>query len=140
VIQGENMLAKIRGIAKKLKDEIGTLYLCYKDPKIPWYAKGMAIFTISYALSPIDLIPDFIPILGFLDDVILLPLFIWFSLKLIPDKIIKTCREQKEFAFRNGKPSGYLAVGFILVVWIILIIILIMMMQDYLDIIMKNLL
>lgn len=115
------MIERIKKWAKKLKSDIATLYLAYKHELTPWYAKLVAITTVGYALSPIDIIPDFIPILGFVDDAILLPAFIWLSLKLIPKEVIVLCREEAEGIFSNGKPKNYIAGGIIVLMWLLII-------------------
>lgn len=117
------MIEKIKQWIKKLKIDISTLYLAYRHELTPWYAKLVAIITVGYALSPIDLIPDFIPILGFLDDAILLPVLIWLSLKLIPKDVIALCREEAEDIFSNGKPKNYIASAIIILIWLLLILI-----------------
>ena len=80
--------------AKKLKTEIHALLIAYRDPRTPWIAKAWVLLVIAYALSPIDLIPDFIPVLGYLDDLILLPLGIALALRLIPADIMAEAREK----------------------------------------------
>lgn len=120
------MIAKIKQWAKKLKSDIATLYLAYKHELTPWYAKLVAVITVGYALSPIDIIPDFIPILGFVDDAIILPALIWLSLKLIPKDVIAFCREEAENIFSNGKPKNYIAGGIIVLIWLLIIYALIM--------------
>ncbi len=87
---------RIREWAKKIKSEIAVLSLASKHKDTPWYAKGAILFTLGYALSPIDLIPDFIPVLGYLDDLILLPLMIAGCIRLIPDAVIDECRRKIE--------------------------------------------
>ncbi len=87
--------------ARELKKEIHALYYACQDGRISWYVKFLAICAIAYALSPIDLIPDFIPVLGLLDDLILLPLAITLILKLIPTDIMNDCRRQAETALRS---------------------------------------
>lgn len=115
------LIEEIKKWAKKLKSDIATLYLAYKHKLTPWYAKVVVIITVGYALSPIDIIPDFIPILGFVDDAILLPAFIWLSLKLIPKEVIVHCREEAEGIFLNGKPKNYIAGGVIILIWLLII-------------------
>lgn len=112
---------KIRQKAKKIKKEIGALYLAYKRPDVPFYAKLVSILVVGYALSPIDLIPDFIPILGYLDDLILVPLGIAFAIKLIPRDIMNECRQQSENIFNQGKPKNWVAGSIIVCIWIIII-------------------
>jgi uncharacterized membrane protein YkvA (DUF1232 family) len=115
------MITKIKQWAKKLKMDIATLYFAYKHHKTPWYAKLLVIITVGYALSPIDLIPDFIPIFGFLDDAILLPGLVWLSLRLIPKNVIENCRKEAEGIFEAGRPKNYIAGGIILLLWSIMI-------------------
>lgn len=88
-------LNRLKNYAQKLKKDIFVLYLSYKDSRTPLVAKVVAICVVAYAFSPIDLIPDFIPILGYLDDLILVPLGISLALKLVPDYIIDENRESK---------------------------------------------
>jgi uncharacterized membrane protein YkvA (DUF1232 family) len=104
--------------AKKLKKEIGALYLAYKRRDVPWYAKLVILLVVGYALSPVDLIPDFIPVIGYLDDLILLPIGITFAIRLIPSDIINECREQSENIFTEGKPKNWVAGGIIIFIWI----------------------
>jgi uncharacterized membrane protein YkvA (DUF1232 family) len=106
---------------KKIKKELGALYLAYKRPDVPFYAKLVSILVVGYALSPIDLIPDFIPVLGYLDDLILVPLGIAFAIKLIPRDIMYECRQQSEDIFKEGKPKNWVAAGIIICIWIIII-------------------
>ncbi|GIM27934.1 hypothetical protein CPJCM30710_06000 [Clostridium polyendosporum] len=110
----------IKQIVKKIKKEIGALYLASKRPDVPFYAKLISILVVGYSLSPIDLIPDFIPILGYLDDLILLPLAIAFVIKLIPSDIMNECRQQSEYIFNEGKPKNWVAGGIIICIWIII--------------------
>jgi len=94
------------------------LALAIRDPRTPWYAKALAIATVAYAVSPIDLIPDFIPVLGFVDDAILLPALIWLAIKLIPDEVMADCRaraDDKLAAPRSLKRAGLIAV---VIIWI----------------------
>lgn len=82
------MFSKIKNWAKQLKRQIYVLYLAYKDPRMPLFTKIFTVSVVAYAFSPIDLIPDFIPILGYLDDLILVPLGVYFALKLIPKPVL----------------------------------------------------
>jgi uncharacterized membrane protein YkvA (DUF1232 family) len=115
------MIGKIKLWAKRLKSSIALLYLAYKHELTPWYARLSAVITVGYALSPIDLIPDFIPILGFVDDAVLLPALIWLSLRLIPKNVIELCREAAAGLFANGKPKNYKAAGMIILIWTIIV-------------------
>ena len=85
---------RLRRWARRLKQETLALYLAARHPDTPWYAKLWAGAIVAYALSPIDLIPDFIPVLGYLDDVIILPAMIWVALRLVPAAVLATCRAQ----------------------------------------------
>jgi len=101
------------------------LYLVYKNRSTPWYAKVVVAITVGYAFSPVDLIPDFIPILGFLDDAILLPVLIWLSLKLIPKQVIESCRLEAENIFKEGKPKNYIVGGIVVIIWIFIALVII---------------
>lgn len=111
----------LRKRAKQLKTDIPTIFLALKDKDTPIIAKIFAGITIVYALSPIDLVPDFIPILGYLDDVILLPAFIALTIRLIPEEVMERNRKKSEGLWENGKPKKwYYAVPTVLI-WILLI-------------------
>lgn len=103
--------------ARNLKKEIRVLYLACRRPDTPWYAKLLGIIVVGYALSPIDLIPDFIPVLGYLDDLLLIPLGVLLTIKLIPMKIIDECKAQAEDVFKEGKPKNWVAAGIIILIW-----------------------
>lgn len=116
----DNKFTKLKNYAKKLKQDVFVLYLSYKDNRTPWYAKAVAICVVAYAFSPIDLIPDFIPVLGYLDDLILVPLGISLALRLIPSHVIEENRILAEEMKKNGKPKNWL-VGFLFIlIWILL--------------------
>lgn len=106
--------------AGQLKREVYALYLAYKDPRVPWYAKAAAACVVAYAFSPIDLIPDFIPILGYLDDLLLVPLGIYFVLKLIPDEVMTECREIAQATLSQPRPTNWIAAAIIIAIWIVL--------------------
>ena len=100
-----------------LKKEIRVLYLAYKHPGVPWYAKAFTALVIAYALSPIDLIPDFIPVLGYLDDLILIPLGIAAAIRMIPQNVLEECREQAEEVFKEEKPKNWTVGIIIILLW-----------------------
>ncbi len=105
---------------KRLKEESYALHFAYKDPRTPWQAKAVIILTLCYLLSPIDLIPDFIPVLGYLDDLVIVPLLITLSIKLIPEKVMEESRiKAVEMPF-SLKKKWWMAIVFI-VIWIIII-------------------
>lgn len=104
--------------ARRLKSEIRALYLAYKDPRVPLHAKLIVALVVGYALSPIDLIPDFIPVLGYLDDVILLPLGIAFSIKLIPNDVLaEACERARALEDKPVNKAGAVAV---VLIWLLL--------------------
>jgi uncharacterized membrane protein YkvA (DUF1232 family) len=110
------MIKNIKDKVRTIKRETMTLYYALKNPKTPWYAKAFAAIVVGYALSPIDLIPDFIPVLGFLDDIILVPLGIMFAIRLIPSDIMAESRiKAKENA---TKPKNWVAAGIIIIIWL----------------------
>jgi uncharacterized membrane protein YkvA (DUF1232 family) len=111
---------KLKLWAKKLKRQIIILYVSYKDPRVKWYSKLFVALVVAYAFSPIDLIPDFIPILGLLDDLILVPLGIYFSLKILPPAVIKDATYEVESAGLKEKPRNWLAGSFIIICWFII--------------------
>lgn len=117
-----NRLELLKRKARDLKNNVYVLYLAYKHPKVPWYAKVFAALVVAYAFSPIDLIPDFIPILGYLDDLILVPLGITLALKLIPKSVIEDCRAKAEEIRRNGKPKNWVAGAIFILIWVLLAI------------------
>ncbi|MGG7621232.1 YkvA family protein [Bacillus coreaensis] len=119
-MKNDNKLTKFKNYARKLKQDLFVLYLSYKDNRTPWYAKAVAICVVAYAFSPIDLIPDFIPVLGYLDDLILVPLGISLALKLIPPHIIEENRTMAEEMKKNGKPKNWLVGILFILIWILL--------------------
>jgi uncharacterized membrane protein YkvA (DUF1232 family) len=102
--------------ARLVKRDIHALYLCSRDPRVPWHAKVLAIFVAAYALSPIDLIPDFVPVLGYLDDVILVPVGIWLVVRLIPAHVMAEHRELAAAA--HDRPVSRTAAAVIVAIWI----------------------
>lgn len=104
----------------RLKAETFALYLAARHPSTPWYAKMLVAFIVAYALSPIDLIPDFIPVLGYLDDLILIPIGIALAIKLVPPAVLTECRTRSQEALVNGKPVSRVAGAVIITLWLIL--------------------
>ena len=107
--------------SKKLKSEIYALYLASKHPRTPWYAKVLAALIVGYVLSPIDLIPDFIPVVGYLDDLILVPLGIVLLIKIIPGDILEECRAKAEANLSKRKPKSWVAAIIIVLIWLLAI-------------------
>ena len=92
LLAGGRLGARVRGWAGTLRRDVHAVYLAARDPRVPWYAKGLALLIAAYAVSPVDLIPDFIPVLGHLDDVVLIPLGIWLLLRLTPSELLEEHR------------------------------------------------
>lgn len=107
--------------AKKLKTDIPAIFWALKDKETPLAAKIFAWCTVAYALSPIDLIPDFIPILGYLDDVILLPALVALTVKLIPEDIMERSRRLSAEIWKNGKPKKWYYSIPIILIWLLII-------------------
>ena len=110
------MIARLRRWARVIKRDVLALYLATRDPRVPWYAKAMAACVAAYALSPIDLIPDFIPVLGYLDDLILLPLGILLAVRLVPPAIMAELRAEAD-ARHAARPVSWTGAAAIGVVW-----------------------
>ena len=106
--------------ATALKTEVYALYLAYRNPRTPWHARLLAGIVVAYAFSPIDLIPDFIPVLGYLDDLLLVPLGVWLALKLIPPEVLAESRLKAQEALAAGKPVNWAAAAVIIAIWIAL--------------------
>lgn len=115
-----NVIAKWVQKSNQLKIELKALYLAYTHPKTPWYAKVTITLVLGYSLSPIDLIPDFIPIIGYLDDLIIVPAGIYLALKMIPKPIMLECREKAQTVQLTSK-AKWIMVAIIVAVWLLLI-------------------
>jgi uncharacterized membrane protein YkvA (DUF1232 family) len=113
--------------ARRLKEEVYALYLAYRDPRTPWYGKAFAALVIAYAFSPIDLIPDPIPILGYLDDLVLIPLGVVIALKMIPPEVMADSRAKAGEAFRSGKPVSWIGAALVGAIWIALALLAVML-------------
>jgi uncharacterized membrane protein YkvA (DUF1232 family) len=109
------MIQRTRQWARLAKQEVYAVYRAARDPRVPWYAKALAFCVAGYALSPIDLIPDFVPVLGYMDDIIIVPLGILIVLKLIPPEIMAEHRALAAAA--QGPPVSHAAAIVIVVVW-----------------------
>ena len=122
-IRSMNLLEKLKSWARLLKQNIVMLWFATKHPQTSWLPKAICIFIVAYALSPIDLIPDFIPILGYVDDLILLPMLIWIAIRLIPNPIIQESRIQADAWLINkqSKPKSYLGLFIVIIVWLLML-------------------
>lgn len=111
-------LKKLEAAAGRLKTEIYALYLAAKHPEVHWYSRWFIFLVLGYALSPVDLIPDFIPILGYLDDLILIPLGIYLAIRLIPAPVMAECREEAKTTRLDSKILRWTGGIVIVLVWI----------------------
>ena len=114
------LLPELKQRARHLKAETFALYLAARDPRTPWYAKFLVAVIVAYAFSPIDLIPDFVPVLGYLDDLILIPMGIALAIKLVPHSVLAECRTRAQEIIQNGKPVSRVAGAVIVVIWLVL--------------------
>ena len=110
------LLGRLRHRARTIKRDTHALYLACRDPRTPWYAKVFAGGVVAYALSPIDLIPDFIPVVGYLDDLILVPLGIALAVKMIPEPVLIDCRAKAQIA--SERPTDRRAAAIIVAIWL----------------------
>ena len=116
------ILDTARAWAKRIKRDGVTLWFACKDTRTPWYAKALGGFVVAYALSPIDLIPDFIPILGYVDDVILLPVLIWLTVRMLPIHILSESRAKADEWMKTSgtKPRSLVGAITIVALWLVL--------------------
>ena len=108
-------MERLKGWARNLKRDVIALWLAARDPRVPWYAKALSAAVAAYALSPIDVIPDFIPILGYLDDLLIVPVGIWAAVKLIPDPIMTDLRTK---ALEQRKPTSKAGLAAVVLIWL----------------------
>ena len=99
--------------------ETFALYLAARDPRTSWYARLVVAAIVAYALSPIDLIPDFIPVVGYLDDLILVPIGIALAIRLVPESVLVECRAQAQATFQSGQPVSWAAGAIVVSIWIV---------------------
>ena len=112
-------LSALKSWARNIKRDVVALWIAARDPRVPWYAKAAAGAVAAYALSPIDLIPDFIPVLGYLDDLVLVPLGVALVIRLLPAPVLVSAREQaREVAAR---PTSWIAAAAIVAVWLLVL-------------------
>jgi len=114
------LFQSIRQWASRIKRDAVTLWFAYRHPGTPWFAKALAAFVVAYALSPIDLIPDFIPVLGYVDDVLLLPALIALCIRLIPANVLRECRAQADrwMKEQGSKPRSIAGAVIVIAIWI----------------------
>ncbi len=116
---------KLKERAKQLKIQVPAVFVVLKMKQTPWYAKVLAALTVAYALSPIDFVPDFIPVLGYLDDLILLPALVALTIKCIPKVVWKESMEKSKGMWENGKPKKWYYAIPIVLIWALLIFIIV---------------
>jgi uncharacterized membrane protein YkvA (DUF1232 family) len=117
-----SIIRSLKAWARRIKRDGVTLWFAGKNPRTPWYAKALGVFVVAYALSPIDLIPDFIPVLGYVDDLLLLPALIWLTIKLLPPEVLAQCRIQADdwMLKKGAKPTSRAGAAFIVMLWLAL--------------------
>jgi uncharacterized membrane protein YkvA (DUF1232 family) len=120
------LIETLRAWAKRTKRDGMTLWVARNHPRTPWYAKAVVIFVVAYALSPIDLIPDFIPVVGYLDDVVLLPVLIWMAVRMIPTDVLNESRIKADAWMDSSasKPRSIVGAVIIVVLWLLVAVVL----------------
>lgn len=120
MLETMSISGSIKMWAKRIKRDGVTLWFAGKNPRTPWYAKALGVFVVAYALSPIDLIPDFIPVLGYVDDVLLLPGLIWLTIQLLPPEVLAECRVQADdwMQTKGAKPTSRVGAVLIVLLWL----------------------
>lgn len=118
-----NFVERLKRWARRFENEVHALYLACGDPRVPWYARVLAVCVVGYALSPIDLIPDLIPVLGYLDDLILIPLGLALAIRLIPDEVLEEYRREAREAQEVGA-AGRVAAVVVVCVWVLVAVLL----------------
>lgn len=125
-----SLFVNVKEWTHQLKLETYALYLAVRDPRTPWFAKLFVSIVVAYALSPIDLIPDFIPVLGYIDDLILIPLGIALAVKLLPVSVLTDCRKNAKKTLGLKKQVNWVAGGVIIIVWVVTAVLCFMWLYD----------
>lgn len=118
--EGVLVARKTKTTWHQIKSETFVLYLAARDPRTPWYAKLPVAGIVAYAFSPIDLIPDFVPVIGYLDDLIMLPLGITLAIKMVPSSVLAECRTWAQDSIQNERPVNRAASAVIVVIWLLM--------------------
>ncbi len=126
-----NFFNKLRSWSKKLKEDSYALYLAYKDPRAGLFPKVFAFVVIAYFFSPIDLIPDFIPIVGYIDDVILIPLGLFIAIKLMPAEVMEDARKKAKNLYDKEKPKNWVVAIIIVSIWCIIVTLVVIKIINY---------
>ena len=116
-----SFLASVKKWARAVKLDVASLWIAARDPRTPWYAKVAAAAVTAYALSPIDLIPDFVPVLGYLDDLIIVPFGILLAVRFVPDRLMREFRQ--EAVRRESLPTSYVGATIIAAIWIVILVV-----------------
>ena len=116
----EALLAACKQQARRVEHDTLALWIAYRDQRVPWYARAFALLVVACAFSPIDLVPDFIPVLGHLDDLLLVPLGIMLALRMIPPQVMAESRERAAQMLAEGRPRNWVAAGVIVALWLAL--------------------
>jgi uncharacterized membrane protein YkvA (DUF1232 family) len=127
----ENFIKAWKQRARQLKVEVYALYLAYRDPRVHWAVRVFTACVVAYAFSPIDLIPDFIPILGYLDDFVLIPLGVKIALSMIPANVLAESREKAQEIIRQDKPVNRIAAVIIILIWLLIVALIIAVIRNY---------
>ena len=117
-MSGRTVKSKLRDWAGRLRGEALALYLAVRDPRTPWYAKAVAALVVAYAFSPIDLIPDFIPVLGYLDDLLIIPVGIALAIRLVPESVLADCRADAVAKLANRRPGSRIGAILVVLLWL----------------------
>jgi uncharacterized membrane protein YkvA (DUF1232 family) len=115
-----NVFASLKEQASKLRRETLVVYFAARDPRMPLHARAIALFVAAYVVSPIDLIPDFIPVIGYLDDLLLVPLGIALVIRLTPSEVLESAQAKARLA--TGRPISYVAAGTIAAIWVLMLV------------------
>jgi len=115
------LLQRLNKTTQSLRIEVFALYLASRDPRTPWYAKALVLGVIAYAFSPIDLVPDFIPLLGYLDDLVLIPMGIWLARRMVPDEVMIDARQQAASRLVEDKSLGQWGTIIIIFIWVVVL-------------------
>lgn len=125
-------MEQLRRWARRLKLETYALYLAARDPRVPLHARIFLLAVVGYALSPIDLIPDFIPVLGYLDDLILVPIGIWLALRMVPPGVMDDCRAHAAELMAQERPRSRAGAVAIVAIWLVLAALVVVAAVDWL--------
>jgi len=123
------MVERWKEQGRRLKRETYAVYPAYQDTRSPWYARLFAACVVGYAFSPIDLVPDFIPVLGYLDDLVLVPVGILLAVKMIPSEVIAECREKREKVMAQDKPVNRAAAAAIITIWLLMVALVVVLIR-----------